>query len=52
VVDLARPRFERVGPVFEASFTDAAEDLVEVVLADQEGVVLPGDVAIGLVEVE
>jgi hypothetical protein len=38
-----------VGPVFESSLADAAEDLVKVVFTDQEGVVLRRDLAINLV---
>jgi hypothetical protein len=51
-VDLSRPAPVRVGPVLEASIADASEDLVEVALADQEGVVLGRNLAIDLVEVE
>ena len=42
----------RVGPVLEPALADAAEDGVEVVFADQERIVLRGDLAVGLVEVE
>src|SRR5688500_18540948 len=40
VVDLAGPAAARVGPVGQLPFPDAPEDLVELVLADQESVVL------------
>src|SRR5262245_52952990 len=52
VVDLAAPGLAGVGPVVELSGADAAEDVVEVVLGDQEGVVLRGDVVVALVEIE
>lgn len=41
-----------IGPVLEPSIADAAEDLVEVVFADQEGVVLRRYVAVVIVEVD
>jgi hypothetical protein len=48
VVDLAGLCLARVGPVFQPPLTDAPEDVVEVVLADQEGVMLGGDLAVDL----
>ena len=39
-VVFARPAFERVGPVRQAPFSDPTEDLVELRLADQKGIVL------------
>src|SRR5215216_5985079 len=42
-VDLARPGLTRIGPVRHLLFLDAAEDLVELVFAHEEGVVLAGD---------
>ena len=40
-----------IGPVLEPSIADAAEDLVEVVFADQKGIVLGRDLAVVIVEV-
>ena len=40
MVDLARPPSSRIGPVREPALSDAAEDGVELVLADEERVVL------------
>src|SRR6185369_2005978 len=51
-VDLAGPRPTGVGPMLEPALADAAEDLVEVIVADQEGIVLRGDFTIALVKVE
>jgi hypothetical protein len=39
-VELSWPPFERVSPIRQPSRSDAAEDLVELSLADEEGVVL------------
>ena len=41
-----------IGPVLETSITDAGEDLVELFFADQEGVVLGGNLAVVFVEVD
>jgi hypothetical protein len=51
-VDPAGAALAGVSPVFEALCADAFEDLVELVFANQECVVLEGNLAIGLVEVE
>ena len=51
-VDLAGLLLAGVGPVVELAFLQAGEDAVEVLFADQEGVVLPRDLAIDPVEVE
>jgi hypothetical protein len=40
MIDLARLRLPRVGPIGKLSFADPAEDLVELKFADQECVVL------------
>src|SRR5205807_1539008 len=52
VVDLARSAERRVGPVVEPPLGDPTEDLVELVLADQERVVLRRDLALDVVVVE
>jgi hypothetical protein len=53
VVDLALACLPRVGPVGEVARADAAEDLVELGLAHQEGVVLHLDLhALGVEKVE
>src|SRR5215813_13444570 len=52
VVDLPRPGPAGIGPVRHAAPGDAAEYDVEIFLADQERIVLDGDVAVGLGEVE
>ena len=52
VVDLAGLSMARVGPVGQAACADAAEDVVELGLAHQEGQVLPWDVALDLHVVE
>ena len=51
-VDLARLALARVGPVFEPSLANAAEDLVEFFFTNQESVVPRRDLAINLVELE
>src|SRR5688500_5912444 len=51
-VDLAVARLAGIGPIVEAPRPDAAEDLVEVPLAHQEGVVLHLDLLVGLEEGE
>src|SRR5918997_1694496 len=51
-VDLALPALVRVGPVRHAPRGDAPEDLVELGVTDQEGVVLRRDAALGVHEVE
>ena len=40
VIDLTELALHRIGPVVEAVRSDAPEDLVELVLAHEEGVVL------------
>jgi hypothetical protein len=51
-VDLAGPAAPRISPVVEAAILDAAERGVEVSFADQEGVVLWMDWAIGVGKIE
>ena len=51
-VDLASALFARIGPVLQPSITDAGEDLVEVIFAYQEGVVLRRNFAVLFVEIE
>ena len=51
-VDLAAALLNGVSPILDPALADAAEDLVEIVLADQEGVVLWSDLAFGLKKVE
>lgn len=41
-----------IGPVLKASITDTGEDLVELFFADEEGVVLGGNLAVVIVEVD
>src|SRR4026209_1871962 len=41
-----------IGPVLKASVADAGEDLVELLFADEEGVVLGGNLAVVFVEVD
>jgi len=50
--DFARAFPVWIGPVLEPSIADAAEDWVEVVFTDQKGVVLGGDLAVVVVEVD
>jgi hypothetical protein len=52
VIDLTTPLLGGVGPVGEIALAAAVKDLVELVLADEEGVVLRGNLAIGGQEVE
>src|SRR5690606_14288450 len=47
-VDLARPRVHRIGPVFETALADPREDLVELVFADEERVVLDRQLLVGI----
>ena len=51
-VELARPAFEGVGPVRQAAFSDPIEDLVELRLADQKGIVLRMGCTVVVGEVE
>ena len=41
-----------IGPVPKASITDASKDLIEFFFADQKGVMLGGNLAVVLVEVD
>src|SRR5258708_5342424 len=52
VVDLALLLLHRIGPVVDALLLDAAEDLVELLLADEERVVLLLDLVVGVAEIE
>src|SRR5262245_22521788 len=52
VVDRTRPALAGIRPVLDAALADAREDLIELVLADQERIMLGGDLAIRVVEVE
>src|SRR5215510_11117438 len=52
VVDLAPSGLAGVGPVVEMSGAHAGEDVVELLLADEESVVLRGDVVVALVKIE
>src|SRR6185503_2035123 len=52
VVDLSRVRARRIRPVLEPALADASEDAIELVLADQKRVVLDGDVAVRVAEIE
>ena len=52
MVDLAGSGSGGVGPVLERSGVDAAEHVVEIVLPNQEGVVLRGDLVGRLVEIQ
>ena len=52
VIDLAGAMSRRVGPMIQRPLADAGEDSVEVRLADQKGIVLWSDRALGVGEVE
>ncbi|CAI8845146.1 protein of unknown function [Methylocaldum szegediense] len=52
VIDLAAPVLSGIGPVIELPLADAAKNAIEIVLADQEGVVMRVDGTVGLVEIE
>jgi hypothetical protein len=52
VIDLAGSAAHRIGPMVETSLADAAENSVEIRLADQEGLVLWSDRAVGVGEIE
>lgn len=51
-VDFSSPLLARVCPILQPSIVDAGEGLIEVVFAYQEGIMLGGNLAIDLVEVE
>ena len=51
-VDFSSAVLARVRPILQPSIADAGQDLIEVVFAYQEGIMLGGNVAIVLVEVE
>ncbi len=50
--DLAGAVSVGIGPVLKTSITDSGEDLVELFFADQERVVLGGNLAVVIVEVD
>src|SRR5207244_8728102 len=52
MVDLTGFRLVRIGPVRQMSLLDAPKDLVELRLADQEGIMLGLDVAAGVHEIQ
>src|SRR4051794_12982632 len=52
LADFARASSVGIGPVLEALITDAREDLVELFFANQEGVVLGGNLTVVIVEVD
>jgi hypothetical protein len=52
VIDHTRSAQHRISPVVELACDDALEDLVELGFADEERVVLCGDVTVDLVIVE
>src|SRR5262249_9134623 len=52
VVDSAGPLLPGVGPVLESSLAQTGEDSVEIVFRYQKGIVLRGNLAVGVVEVE
>src|SRR5215813_6044780 len=52
VVDRAGALLTGIGPVLELSFAQTCEDPVEILFPEQEGIVLSGDLAVGVVEVE
>src|SRR3546814_10464932 len=51
-VDLLRLLLAGIGPVVQAARSDAGTDRIELLVADQKGVVLQRDLPIALVEVE
>jgi hypothetical protein len=52
MIDLTGAAALRIGPIVETPVADAAEDSVKIRLANQEGVVLWSDRAVGIGEVE
>ena len=52
MIDLAGAAMQRIGPMLETPVADAAEDSVKIRFANQEGVVLWSDRAVGIGEVE
>ena len=52
VADLARAFPVRIGPVLKASITHSAEDLIELFFADEEGVMLGGNLAVVIVKID
>ena len=52
MVDLTCLRFRGIGPVGKRPFANPTEDLVELRFADEEGVVLWRDLAIGIHEID
>ena len=50
--DLAGAFSVGIGPVLESSLADAGEDLVELFFANQEGVMLGGNLAVVIIEVD
>jgi hypothetical protein len=52
LVDLTRSALTWVGPVLKVLLADPGEDLIEFGFGDQKGIVLRGNLAVGLVEVK
>lgn len=50
--DFARAFPVWIGPVLKGSISHSAEDLVELFLADQEGVMLGGNLAVVIVKID
>ena len=52
VIDLTPLRLGRIGPIGQPAVANATKDLIEFGLADQEGVVLVGNLAFDIHEVD
>ena len=52
LIGLTRLRLRRIGPVGKRPFANPAKNFVELFLVDKEGIVLRGDLAVGIHEID
>src|SRR4029077_19620815 len=52
MIDLTSLRLRRIGPIGKRLLADPAKDFIELSLADEEGIVLRGDLAVGIHEID
>ena len=52
MIDFTRLRLRRISPVGKRLFANPTKDFVELLFADEEGIVLWSDLAIGIHEIE
>jgi hypothetical protein len=52
IIDLTRLCLRRIGPVGKRPFANPSKNFVELFLVDEEGIVLRGDLAVGIHEID